>query len=189
MELHGGQLASHSAGPYCGSTFVVTLPAARALTAPIKKDSIPALPGEGDCLVRVMVVEDNVDGAATMQALLCDLNAQVRVAGNGEEALAALQQFTPELVLSDIGLPGMSGYELATRLRSIPGREVQLVALTGYGSPDDKLVRGRRGLTNTSSSQLLDRLVNSRRSQSAKRHKNSDRKAGNAGFLQRTVEV
>jgi signal transduction histidine kinase len=167
VELHGGQITAHSAGPDRGSTFVVTLPAARAPTAAIEKDSIPAPLNEGHRLVRVMVVEDNADGAATMEQLLRHMNAEVRVAGNGEEALAALKQFTPELVLLDIGLPGMSGYELAARLRSILGREVQLVALTGYGSLDDQARAREAGfdehVVKPASGDALHRLVNSRR--------------------------
>ncbi len=167
VELHGGQITAHSAGPDRGSTFVVTLPTARAPIAAVQHDSTPACPGEGHRLVRVMVVEDNVDGAATMKDLLRHMNAEVRVAGNGEEAFAVLRQFTPELVLLDIGLPGMSGYELAARLRPILGTQVRLVALTGYGSPDDQTRAREAGfdehLVKPASADALQRLVNSRR--------------------------
>jgi signal transduction histidine kinase len=165
VQLHGGQIAAHSAGPGRGSTFVVTLPTARGPVARSEEtaNSVPA--ADGRRAARVLIVEDNQDGAATMGELLRHLNAEVRVAGSGEDALAALEEFTPELVLLDIGLPGMSGYELASRLRSLLGRDVRLVALTGYGSPDDRTRAAQAGfdehLVKPASVDALHQLVHS----------------------------
>lgn len=168
VNLHGGQVTAHSAGLGKGSTFIVTLPAARGATTNTEAapDSAAALSADLAC-VRVMVVEDNVDGAATMEELLRHMNADVRVVHTGEDALSALEQFTPEVVLLDIGLPGMSGYEVASRLRSILGRNVQLVAMTGYGSQEHQ-ARGRRAgfdehLVKPASIDALQRVVHSQR--------------------------
>jgi signal transduction histidine kinase len=165
VQLHGGQITAHSAGPGRGSTFVVTLPTVRGPVARSEEtaNSVPA--ADGRRAARVLIVEDNQDGAATMGELLRHLNAEVRVAGSGEDALAALEEFTPELVLLDIGLPGMSGYELASRLRSLLGRDVRLVALTGYGSPDDRTRAAQAGfdehLVKPASVDALHQLVHS----------------------------
>lgn len=138
VELHGGLITAHSAGPGFGSTFVVSLPTARRAPAKMEAESVAPAPPAGRRRARVLLVEDNADGAATMEQLLQNMNADVRVAATGEEALDAAERFPPELVLLDIGLPGMSGYEVASRLRALLGGDVRLVALTGYGSPEDQ---------------------------------------------------
>jgi CheY-like chemotaxis protein len=138
VELHGGVITAHSAGPGRGSTFIVSLPAARSPAVKSEAESISDPLPDVPRLTRVLLVEDNADGAATMEELLRHMNADVRVAANGEDALETVKHFTPQLVLLDIGLPGMSGYDIASRLRTILGHNVQLVALTGYGSPDDQ---------------------------------------------------
>lgn len=165
VELHGGLITAHSAGPGCGSTFVVSLPTARRAVACTESESEAAAPQVARRRARVMLVEDNADGAATMEELLRHMNADVRVAATGEEALAAAERFSPELVLLDIGLPGMSGYEVASRLRSLLGGDVQLVALTGYGSPEDQARARAAGfdehLVKPASIDALQRLLNS----------------------------
>jgi CheY-like chemotaxis protein len=138
VELHGGHISAHSAGAGRGSTFVVSLPVARQLPGTAETPLIPPMPQGETRRPRVLVVEDNVDGAATMAQLLHLMGAEVQVAANGQDALAAANKFIPEMVLLDIGLPGMSGYEVAARLRSMLGKHVHIVALTGYGSPDDQ---------------------------------------------------
>ena len=94
---------------------------------------------------RVLVVDDNVDGADSMADLLRCLGVQVRVAHNGPQALEAAQSFAPDLVLLDIGLPGMNGYEVAQRLRQLPGLKLCLVAVTGYGSAQDRELSSAAG--------------------------------------------
>jgi CheY-like chemotaxis protein len=98
-----------------------------------------------------------------MAELLRHMNAEVQVAANGEDALAVINEFAPELVLLDIGLPGMSGYEVASRLRSMLGRDVQIVALSGYGSPQDQARARSAGfdehLVKPASAEALQRLL------------------------------
>jgi len=86
-----------------------------------------------------MIVDDNTDAAKTLGALLSSMGHQTRIAFSGQEALEQLQTFMPEVVLLDIGLPAMNGYELAQRLRRNPKLGgVRLVALTGYGQAEDR---------------------------------------------------
>jgi PAS domain S-box-containing protein len=132
-ELHGGTVTATSGGPGKGSEFVVRLPAAQRQT--------PAAPGlkggPADSLTRrfrVLVVDDNVDTAAGMAKLLKLSGHDVRIAHSGEEALKAAHEHRPEVLLLDIGLPGMDGYELASRLRQEEcGRDAVLIAVSGYG--------------------------------------------------------
>lgn len=88
--------------------------------------------------LRVLFVEDNVDIAELSQQLLADWGHQVMTAGNGADALAKLSRFSPDVVFIDIGLPGMSGYEVARRIRTILPPSVTLVALSGYGQEEHR---------------------------------------------------
>ena len=88
---------------------------------------------------RVLVVDDNTDSAESLSLLLELMGHTVRTAHDGEQALAEAEAFRPELVLMDIGMPRMDGYEAARRLRELAwGTEVVLVALTGWGQDEDK---------------------------------------------------
>jgi CheY-like chemotaxis protein len=88
---------------------------------------------------RVLVVDDNRDSADSLKLLLQIWGHQARCAYGGEEAMAVVAEFSPDVVLLDIGLPGMSGYELAQRLRELPGaRNATLVAVTGYSRAEDR---------------------------------------------------
>jgi CheY-like chemotaxis protein len=132
-ELHGGTVTATSGGTGTGSEFVVRLPAAQGL-APAA--AVPA-GGPADSPVRrlrVLVVEDRVDTANGMAELLKLSGDDAWIAHSGEEALIAAREHRPEVMLLDIGLPGMDGYELASRLRQEEcGRDTVLIALTGYG--------------------------------------------------------
>jgi len=137
MELHGGTVRAVSDGLGQGSTFVVTLP---ALEPPFETAPAAVRPavrlGEPR---RILVVEDNADGAEMMQAILQLDGHAVHVACDGGSALAALEQFSPEIAFLDIGLPDMSGYELARRLREHPAAaSTVLVAVTGWGQDGDR---------------------------------------------------
>jgi signal transduction histidine kinase len=143
VQLHGGSVAAFSDGPDRGSEFVVRLPlAVHAEPAPAEDASglLPVTVGAVRRLLRLMVVDDQVDGAQTLALLLGMMGHEVRVAHNGPEALEAAAGFRPEVVLLDIGLPGgMDGYEVARRLRVQPGLEsTVLVALTGHGGATDR---------------------------------------------------
>ncbi|HUG52200.1 MAG TPA: response regulator [Vicinamibacteria bacterium] len=88
---------------------------------------------------RVLVVDDNADSAETMEMLLQVGGRQVRTARDGPSAIAAASEQRPDVILLDIGLPGMTGYELAEKLRQTPGAEkALLVAMTGYGQAEDR---------------------------------------------------
>ncbi|MBV8187711.1 MAG: PAS domain-containing protein [Alphaproteobacteria bacterium] len=134
IEMHDGEVTAHSSGLGRGSTFQIRLPRIPAPDGkPAAEVAFKAKPR------RVLIVDDNLD-AATSLAMLLDIEGhQTRVAYSAREALAGLDAFEPEVVLLDIGLPEMSGYELASRLRTMPQMHgVRLVALTGYGQTEDR---------------------------------------------------
>src|SRR4051812_23050467 len=135
-ELHGGTVPATSGGAGTGSEFVVRLPAARG-PAPIA--AVPSAgPAESPVRrLRVLVVEDRVDTANGMVELLRMAGDDAWVAHNGEEPLPPARAHRPEVILLDIGLPGMDGYELASRLRQEEwGRDTVLIALSGYGDEE-----------------------------------------------------
>jgi CheY-like chemotaxis protein len=132
-ELHGGSLTATSAGPGRGSEFVVRLPAASRLPVNNVKPHPPRelRPRRGSC---VLVIEDNVDVARTLVSLLKLLNYEVWTAYDGPTGLEAARDHRPAVVLLDIGLPGMNGYQVAEQLRREDfGKNVLLVAVSGYG--------------------------------------------------------
>jgi PAS domain S-box-containing protein len=139
VELHGGSVQAYSAGLGQGTEFVVRLPAlegAPAEQATPESDAPAAitLPSR-----RVLVVDDNEDAANSLALLLQLAGQEVRVAYDGPSALLMAQSFRPHLVLLDLGMPGMDGYEVARRLRQQPGTEkLRLVALTGWGQEKDR---------------------------------------------------
>lgn len=134
VERHGGAVAARSAGPGLGSSFEVTLRSCEPPVPVVQEDPVRA----GSAGARVLVVDDNVDALETLvQALTLDGHT-VRAALSPEDALAAADAFAPDVAVLDIGLPGMSGYELAERLRTAVSGPLALIALTGYGQPEDK---------------------------------------------------
>ena len=136
VELHDGRVEAFSDGPGRGAEFVVTLPAAVGATLPAAPAAgVPTAIGPAS----VIVVEDNADAAESLMLLLELMGLQVRVAGNGNVALAEARTRRPDVMLVDIGLPGMNGYQLARAIRSDPALAgIMLVALTGYGQEDDR---------------------------------------------------
>lgn len=137
VEKHGGRVEARSAGPGKGSTFTLRLPIG---TAP------PASPVHGARVMRnpvaeinILVVDDDAAVAESMSVLLDMVGYRVRVAHTGLEALETIPGFMPQVVLLDIGLKGMDGFETAKRLRALPeGRDIFLVALTGYADAKTK---------------------------------------------------
>ena len=141
-EMHGGSVRMHSDGLDEGSTFGIELPLAQRM-APVADGlqgaALQALPQDAHGAPRVLVVEDNPDGLEMLVSLLQALGLHVAWAADGAEALRQAQAFRPQLVLLDLGLPGMDGYEVARRLRADPRHAgTALVALTGWGAESDR---------------------------------------------------
>ncbi len=126
---------SVSAGTGKGATFTVVLPGASEGEASIEFRPGPTSPHRG----RVLVVDDNVDAATTLAEAMGMEGHEIRVAHDGPAALQQAREFSPQVVLLDIGLPGMDGYEVLRRLRELPQmRGALLVALTGFGQQRDR---------------------------------------------------
>jgi signal transduction histidine kinase/ActR/RegA family two-component response regulator len=140
VEMHGGTVEAHSPGLGQGSEFVVRLPirppALNAMSDRFEDDEAPSPLAHRS---RVLVVEDNLDAAESLAALLRLWGHEVQVVHDGLVALEAARRQRPEVVLLDIGLPGLDGYQVARRLRDEVGlHDALLVAMTGYGQPDDR---------------------------------------------------
>lgn len=135
VQLHGGEVSAESDGPGRGARFTVRLPLAEAAGAQARCDPAPV----SEVRRRVLVVDDNVDAACTQAELLRMLGHEVEAAYSGHEALRKAAQFRPEVVLLDLGMPGMDGFEVARRLRTMPeGREALLIAQTGWDQEEDR---------------------------------------------------
>jgi signal transduction histidine kinase/DNA-binding response OmpR family regulator len=136
VKMHGGRVEAFSAGPGQGSEFVVYLPALAeeppSSNGAARSSAVPTPRS------RVLIVDDNMDGARSLSMVLEIAGHEVRTCYDGDTALAEAEGFRPEIVLLDIGLPGMDGYEVARRLRQMPfSPQPLLVALTGYGQAED----------------------------------------------------
>jgi len=139
VELHGGRVRATSAGLGCGATFEVRLPLAEPAAQPPAPAAPPAVataPSEGPS---VLVVDDNRDAADSLGAMLELMGARPRVVYGGPDALSAVEAEVPALVLLDLGMPGMDGYEVVRHLGRHPQRHrMYVVALTGWGQPEDR---------------------------------------------------
>lgn len=135
-NMHKGTLQAHSEGPGKGATFTVRLPLAEAVA---EANAAQAATSANLEKTRVLVVDDNIDAGDTLALVLDMLGAEVRVARSGEEALAVFPVYQPSVVLLDIGMPGMNGYEVARAIRKrFASQHAVLVALTGWGQEDDR---------------------------------------------------
>jgi len=138
VELHGGSITAFSDGQGKGSVFMVRLPLAEAVAVAAPqppKEEVPAATGA----LRILVADDNADAAETLSILLEALGHTVQQAHDGEAAAAAVESFDPQLVLLDIGMPRVNGYEACRRIRQQPGGAARtLVAVTGWGQPQDQ---------------------------------------------------
>jgi PAS domain S-box-containing protein len=138
VEMHGGRVEARSPGPMQGSEFIVHLP---ALAHGLPEPGEPGFQARGAPAraLRILVVEDNTDAAEGLAVVLQIWGHEPQLAYDGVTALELAERTQPDVVLSDLGLPGMDGYELARRLRARPafGRAI-LIALSGYGRAEDK---------------------------------------------------
>ena len=137
VEMHGGRVEARSTLGV-GSDFMVRLPLQAEPAGQISPEgtsraSAPALP------LRVLVVEDNEDGLVVLEAMLQEWGHEVKTSGNGTEGLALALASLPDVMLVDIGLPGLDGYEVARRIRrELAGPQPYLIAMTGYGQPETR---------------------------------------------------
>jgi CheY-like chemotaxis protein len=137
VSLHGGSVSATSAGAGQGSTFTVRLPLAQE--ADVQMALPGAAPEEPAQRLRVLVVDDNHDAAESLGMLLELVGHAAHIAHDGRQALQLAREVRPDVVFLDIGLPDVSGYEVARQLRALPAFEqTMLVALTGWGTEDDR---------------------------------------------------
>jgi len=130
MAMHGGTIRCRSNGVGQGSTFEIRLP--------LHDGDEPAIGApQAGASRRVLVVDDNKDAADALSTYLQMKGHHTRTAYSGSEAIQEVLAFAPDVVLLDIGLPGMNGYDVAPKIRAIDSA-IQLVALTGYGQSEDR---------------------------------------------------
>jgi CheY-like chemotaxis protein len=140
-EMHGGSVAATSNGPGNGSVFTVRVPlAAPGATMEDAQMTLDAgAQASSARRLRVLVVDDNRDSADSLRMLLSAFGNEAQTAYDGHRALELASEWRPELIVLDIGLPSMSGYDVVKRLRTIPETaDAVIVALTGYGSESDR---------------------------------------------------
>jgi signal transduction histidine kinase/ActR/RegA family two-component response regulator len=139
-ELHGGTVQASSEGPGCGSTFTIRLPRASVMAPVTQAEAVAAtLKDTSGTRCRVLVADDNVDAAQTLTLILQMSGYNVFVANAGREALELALRERPEALILDIGMPQLTGYEVASRVRQESwGAHALLIAVTGWGQPSDK---------------------------------------------------
>jgi CheY-like chemotaxis protein len=137
VEMHGGTIAARSAGPGLGSEFEVRLPAVAGASRPPSPPAV--VETKRAARRRVLIVDDSEDGAQSLAMLLQFGGHDTYQAHDGVEAIEAATRLRPDVVLLDIGLPRLNGYEVCSRIRKEPwGSQVTLVALTGWGQEEDR---------------------------------------------------
>jgi PAS domain S-box-containing protein len=138
VEMHGGTIQADSPGPEQGSSFTIRMPLIALPSGSSAPDSEAVLDGPTiDC--RVLVVDDNADAADTLAALVSAVGGDARTAYNGLDGVRLVADFRPEVILLDIGMPEMDGYETCRRLRALPaGQTAYVVAVTGWGQLHDR---------------------------------------------------
>ncbi|MCD2518731.1 response regulator [Massilia sp. G4R7] len=138
VELHGGRLEADSPGIGLGSTFTMELPLLRVASL----GDVPAQstqPGSDGSGMRVLLVDDNVDAMEMMSFLLAEMGYETQMTSDASQIEELVQRHQPQVIVLDIGLPGVDGYEVARRLKKNPAMSgIRLVAHTGYGSPEDR---------------------------------------------------
>jgi CheY-like chemotaxis protein len=136
VELHGGSVMAHSGGEGQGSEFVVRLPRVRSLPA---EEVAATEDGKSTQRLRVLIADDNEDAAESLVQLLAMMGNTVHRAANGLQAVELAEHLRPEVIVLDIGMPGLNGFEACRRIRAQPWSQgVVMIALTGWGQDDDR---------------------------------------------------
>jgi CheY-like chemotaxis protein len=139
VEMHGGTVSARSGGIGQGSEFTVRLPLSTVVAEKGSPSIAPQDTKSANSTRRILIVDDNQDSAESMALLLKFDGHQVEMAHDGLTALRVAESFQPEIILLDIGLPGMNGYDVARQIRTQPETSrAQLIALTGYGQEEDR---------------------------------------------------
>ncbi|MEZ4236948.1 MAG: PAS domain-containing protein [Myxococcota bacterium] len=159
-ELHGGEIHAHSAGRGQGSTFTLRVPTGVARQAP---SVAPPAVLEPDARRRVVVIDDNRDAADAVAMLVDAMGGEARVAYDGQSGVALVDAFRPDLVLLDLGMPEVDGFETCRRLRLLGRADLRVVALTGWGQEQDQAATAAAGfdahLTKPADPAVLERLI------------------------------
>lgn len=164
VEMHAGTVEVRSEGLGKGSEFIVRLPISEHEDQQPQKAGVREKEAAPFCSRRILVVDDNRDSADSLALLLQSMGHEVQTAYDGVEALDTMRGFSPQLILLDIGMPRMNGYEAARRIRDLPdGEKLMLVAMTGWGQEEDKRRAEEAGfnrhLTKPVDPELLDELL------------------------------
>ena len=136
VELHGGNIAAYSQGLGKGSEFVVRLPATlEQLPEPVAQQPFGQSAGKN----RILIVDDNIDSAKSLAEVLSLVGNETHVVHDGGEAVDAAENLRPEIILLDIGLPTLNGFDACRRIRANPwGKNILILALTGWGQQEDR---------------------------------------------------
>ncbi|MEZ6086923.1 MAG: response regulator [Pirellulaceae bacterium] len=138
VEMHGGVIAASSQGEGLGATFTVRLPVSHEHAGSGNTSIAPEAASASE-LKRILVVDDNVAAAKLLAIVIRKIGHDVQVANDGRQAVQIGGEFKPDIVIMDIGMPIMDGYEAARAMRREPwGKEIELIALTGWGQDDDR---------------------------------------------------
>jgi PAS domain S-box-containing protein len=161
IVAHGGTIEGRSAGPDRGTTMIVRLPRADAPSPDSERPDPTVTPRSRGATRRVLVVDDNPDGAELLREVLTQVGHEVKTAADAPSALQLVQSFAPDIAFLDIGLPVMDGYELARQLRRVADlATTPLVAVTGYAQSDDRRRALASGFTEHLSKPLVpDRVI------------------------------
>jgi CheY-like chemotaxis protein len=151
VKRHGGSVEAFSEGLGRGSTFTLRLP--RAVRHDMEAKEMNAIPQKAQqpasACKRVLIVDDNVDAAETLAMMLELLGQQTRQAHEGNNALQVAQEYKPDVIFMDIGLPGLSGHEVVSKMRNELGmKEPYIIALSGYGTEEDRRKSFNAGFDN-----------------------------------------
>ena len=135
IEMHGGSIAARSDGAGRGSSFEIRLPASKQ--PPLAATSNPNSPAT-KITRRVLVIDDNADAADLLARHISALGGESHTARDGESGIELVEKIRPHVVLIDIGMPGLDGYETCRRIREVLGSRVMLIAVSGWGQQQDK---------------------------------------------------